>query len=259
MSVSPASERPAAPGEPLDEALAAIADVDGWLTDAQARRLWRAAARLPGPAQIVEIGSFRGRSTIMLARAAGAGVTVTAIDPHLGSDRGPQEIEAQPELGASDRDAFLANLGRAGVGERVRYVPKRSDEALGDVAGAIDVLYVDGAHRYGPARFDVERWGNRVALGGRMLVHDSFSSIGVTLALLRAVIGRPGWRYLGRSGSLAEFERARLGGRERVANALAAAAQLPWFVRNVIVKALLVARLDGVARALGHRDGPWPY
>ena len=46
------------------------------------------------PGRIVEIGSFRGRSTIVLRRAAAPGVELVAIDPHGGGDRGPQEISA---------------------------------------------------------------------------------------------------------------------------------------------------------------------
>ena len=42
-----------------------------------------------------------------------------------------------------------------------------------------------------------------------MLVHDSFSSIGVTLALLRHITFGA-WTYVGRSGSMAEY-RHRLG------------------------------------------------
>jgi predicted O-methyltransferase YrrM len=55
------------------------------MTDAQARMLWDAAAALGAPARIVEIGSYRGRSAIVLARAAPEGVEVIAIDPHAGN------------------------------------------------------------------------------------------------------------------------------------------------------------------------------
>src|SRR3954449_8487868 len=91
----------------------------GGLTDAQADRLAAAAGRLGAGARVVEIGSFRGRSTIVLARAAPADAEVVAIDPHLGSDRGPQEFAEQRELGDADAEAFRANLSRAGVSERV--------------------------------------------------------------------------------------------------------------------------------------------
>ena len=241
-------------------ALAAIEPVAGWLTPAQARRLWDAARSLRASTQIVEIGSFRGRSTIVLALAAPDGVQVVAIDPHLGGDRGPRELEARPELGEADHEAFCANLQRAGVAGRVRHVRRFSQDALGAVAGEIQLLYVDGAHRFVPARADLRRWGARVPVGGRLLVHDSFSSVGVTLALAAEVIGRAGWRYRGRSGSLAEYERvAGLGGVSRLAELARGLSELPWFARNLLIKLLLVAHLPAGARLLGHRSGDWPY
>ena len=106
-----------------------------------------------------------------------------AIDPHAGNDRGPQQIEGTATEGELDNAAFRANLERAGVAERVRHVRLPSQDALAELPGEVDLLYVDGAHRYGPARDDLARWGARVRPGGRMLVHDAFSSIGVTLAI----------------------------------------------------------------------------
>jgi SAM-dependent methyltransferase len=222
-----------------------LPDVEGWLTEAQAARLDRCARAVPSGGRIVEIGSFRGRSTIVLARAAATGVEVVAVDPHLGSDRGPQEIAAQPQLGEQDTQIFRANLERHGVLDRVRHVRMLSGEA--PLPESIDLLYVDGAHRFGPARDDLVRWGERVRDGGTMLVHDSFSSIGVTLALLSSVAPARRWRYAGRSGSLAEYV---ADGRGGVPSALAQLAQLPWFARNVVLKLLTVARI---------RRGPWPY
>jgi hypothetical protein len=243
-----------------ERALAAIEPVAGWLTADQARRLWDAARSLDAPAQIVEIGSFRGRSTIVLALAAQDGVRVVAIDPHLGGDRGPQEIEVRPELGEADHEAFSANLERAGVAGRVRYVRRFSQDALGAVGGEIQLLYVDGAHRFVPARADLRRWGARVPVGGRLLVHDSFSSVGVTLALAAEVIGGARWRYRGRSGSLAEYERvAGLGAAARLAELGRGLSELPWFARNLLIKVLLMAHLPAAARLLGHASGDWPY
>lgn len=239
----------------LHDTLAAVDGVEGWLSPDQVARLHAAARSVPDGGQIVEIGSFRGRSATVLALGSGPGVAITCIDPHLGSDRGPQEIEAQPELGNADHDAFLANLERAGVRDRIRHVRALSGEALEAVSGPIDVLFVDGAHRYGPALDDLRRWGDRVPPGGTLLVHDSFSSIGVTAALLRQVVLNPRWRYAGRDRSLASYVRAR----NTPGSVTRQLAQLPWFARNVVVKVLLVARLAPLARALGHRDGPWPY
>jgi hypothetical protein len=36
-------------------------------------------------------------------------------------------------------------------------------------------------------------------------------------------------------------------------------AQLPWFVRNVVVKVLISAKLGKLARLLGSDGKTWPY
>jgi predicted O-methyltransferase YrrM len=241
----------------FDDALAAARDIKGWLTDGQAGVLWERAGALRAPATVVEIGSYHGRSTVMLARAAAEGVEFVAIDPHAGNDRGPQEIHGTDTEGEADHRTFLANLARSGVTDAVRHVRQPSQDALREVPGPVELLFVDGAHRYGPARDDVERWGARVAPGGAMLVHDAFSSLGVTLALLRLLVGSREWRYLGRTRSLAEYRREPVRGAARLRNAAQQLAQLPWFVRNLAVKLALVARLRPVARLLGSPD--WPY
>jgi predicted O-methyltransferase YrrM len=232
------------------DALAAVADVEGWLTPDQATRLWERAATVAPPACIVEIGSYRGRSAIVLAMAAPDGAEVIAIDPHAGNDRGPQQIEGTASEGERDNAAFRANLERAGVAGRIRHVRLPSQEALAELPGQVELLYVDGAHRYTPAREDLERWGARVRPGGRMLVHDSFSSIGVTLAILRLLVFAREFRYEGRTGSLAEYTRVPVAGSTRLRNALRQAGQLGWFARNVALKLLIVLRL---------RRGDWPY
>jgi hypothetical protein len=245
----------------FEAALAAVEGVSGWLTEGQARRLWDRAASVPPGGRIVEIGSYRGRSTVVLA-LAGEGAEVVAIDPHAGNDRGPQEIEGYEDEAEADNRAFRENLMRVGVTERVRHLRLPSSEALGSLSGPVDLLYVDGAHRYGPASDDIARWGARLGAGGTMLVHDSFSSVGVTLALMRLMFLGTSFVYVGREGSLAEYRRVgvplRLG--ERVRNLGRQAAELPWFARNVAVKVALVARApDSVLRLLGHSSRDWPY
>jgi predicted O-methyltransferase YrrM len=241
------------------EAFARAEAVEGWLSRDQAERLWEAAQRVPVGGLLVEIGSFRGRSAIVMASALGDGARLVAIDPHAGGDRGPQEIAAESGRGEADNEAFRANLRAAGVDARVEHVRLMSAAAHDAVEGRVDMLYVDGAHRFGPARDDIVRWGERVRDGGTMLVHDSFSSIGVTLATLTSITFGGRWRYVGRTSSLAEYQRARLTGRSRLSNAARQLAELPWFARNVLVKLALVTRLRPLARLLGHAGDDWPY
>jgi hypothetical protein len=244
----------------FEEARSAVDGIDGWLSDDQARRLWdRARALAPG-ATVVEIGSFRGRSTVLTALALPPDTQVIAIDPHGGNDRGPQEFEGKASEAEVDHHVFLENLDRAGVRERVTYVREFSHVAHDAVDGDVDLLYIDGAHRFVPARADVVSWGARVRPGGTMLIHDSFSCLGVTMAIFAVLTGSPEWQYEGRSGSMAQYRRVRLAPAERRRSTLDQVAQLPWFFTNLLMKVLLLARLRPVARALGFpEDKAWPY
>ncbi|MGZ4806069.1 MAG: class I SAM-dependent methyltransferase [Ilumatobacteraceae bacterium] len=244
----------------LEDVTALVADVDGWLSSDQVARLYHSAVVTRPGQQIVEIGSFRGRSTIVLASAAPQGVAVVAIDPHAGTDRGPRELRGYHAEAAGDHEVFNANLAAAGVADRVHHVREFSDHAREAVSGPVSLLFIDGAHRYSPARNDIHAWGARVEDGGTMLLHDSFSSIGVTLAICRELMFGKRFRYVGRSRSLAEFK-ADLHGdvRSRVGNALRQVAQLPWFVKNIALKVLLTLHLGGVIPWFTGRQPEWPY
>ncbi len=246
----------------LDTVWRQAAEIPGWLTEGQAKLLFAAAARVGAGDTIVEIGSFRGRSTVVLATAAPSGAQVVAIEPHAGNDRGPREIEGYGADAATDHEVFLANLAAAGVADRVRHVRAFSESAHADVVGEVAVLYIDGAHRYGPARADIRDWGKRVAPGGTLLIHDSFSSVGVTLGILRELVFGRRFRYVGRSRSrsLAEY-RADLDGSllRRLVSAGRQLMQLPWFVKNLFVKVLLTLKAGKVLRKVTGREPAWPF
>jgi predicted O-methyltransferase YrrM len=240
----------------FEEALQAVEGIAGWLTDEQARLLYERAAALPAGAQMIEIGSYHGRSTIVLAKAA-PDAEIIAIDPFAAETIATRERLREADVGATDLERFEENLERAGVRERVRHVQASSSDALAQVDGEIDLLYIDGAHDIRNALGDIRDWGARVREGGTMLIHDSFSAVGVTLAELIALFPSRSFRYVGRSRSLAEYRREHVP--SRVENAARQAAQLPWFARNLLVKVALVANARPLAAALGHRDNVFPY
>ena len=250
----------AAPRPELPEVVESVSHIDGWLTAGQAAALYQAARRCPEHGTIVEIGSFRGRSTVVLASAAPRGASVVAIDPHAGNDRGPQEINGFVDEADEDHVEFLRNLDRAGVRGRVRHVRRYSSEAHDAVAGPIHVLYVDGAHRYAPARQDIVGWGARVEEGGLLLIHDSFSSLGVTLAILRELLLGGRFRYVDRTRSMAIY-RADLDGSStvRLHNAARQLTQLPWFARNLALKLVLVLGAGKLMERFGRTAPEWPY
>ena len=66
---APGTALPAGPRRSFDEVFRSIADVQGWMTRAQACRLWDRSSELSAGDRVVEIGSYQGRSTVVLARA----------------------------------------------------------------------------------------------------------------------------------------------------------------------------------------------
>ncbi len=219
--------------------------VKGWLTEAQARRLWGEAATLPSGAVVVEIGSHQGRSTVVLAAALDGTGRVVAIDPF---------VEGRLFGGRHTRDAFEATIARFGLEDTVRLVADYSTRVRPGWGEQIDLLYVDGKHDYWTCSDDL-RWARQVRDGGTVLVHDAFSSIGVTLAVLAHVLPSRELAYDGRDGSLARFSRRPPAVRDR----WRIIRELPWWMRNVVVKVVLRLRLRRVARLLGHEGEYDPY
>ncbi len=142
------------------EALAQkLAGVDGWLYDGEAWELAKLARDYPRsdePLNVVEIGSWKGRSTICLAfgMQARPGV-VCAIDPHL-----PASTGHTGEYGDVDTFAeFLENVRRAGFGDRVTAIREMSGLAALRLQGTpIHVLFVDGAHEYSYVIDDIRKY-----------------------------------------------------------------------------------------------------
>lgn len=214
--------------------------VEGWLTEAQARVLFVEAQCATGP--VVEIGSHLGRSTIVLAAS---GARVVAVDP----------FPPDWKYGTADTEArFRAHLDAAGVTDAVTVLVCTSADALDEWSGPVGLVYVDGKHDVRSCLRDL-RWTRRLDTGAHYLVHDAFSSVGVTAAMLVLAVSARRSRYLGRTGSLAVFERRPPSPADR----LRILGELPWFARNLVVKVLLRLRLRRLAGVLGHRDLADPY
>jgi MMP 1-O-methyltransferase len=136
-----------------------IADVPGWLTDEEGEALYDLARRCTGCGVIVEIGSWKGKSTICLGvgSRAGSGVPIFAIDPHADYRFGD----------------FKANIERAGVSDLVTPIASLSQAAADGFEKPIELLFVDGSHEEHLVREDFEKWVPKVADGGWVAFHDT--------------------------------------------------------------------------------------
>ena len=128
-----------------------IADVPGWLTDEEGEALYELARSCTGRGVIVEIGSWKGKSTICLGLGSKAGesVRIYAIDPHAGYRFGD----------------FKTNMEHAGITELVRPIASLSQSAADIFEEPIELLFVDGSHEYDLVLEDFEKWVPKVIDG----------------------------------------------------------------------------------------------
>lgn len=133
------------------------ADVPGWLSEAEGREL----ARLAEGKDVLEVGSYCGRSTVCMARTARS---VTAVDPFDG--------RATPRPGPT-RGAFESNLSRYGVRGKVTVHAGTLAECAGSLAaGSFDLAFIDADHGYESVRFDAGCAARLVRPGGLVAFHD---------------------------------------------------------------------------------------
>lgn len=145
-----------------------IAPVEGWLSRDEAELLYR-AARSAVAGAIVEIGAYRGRSTLALALGSrdGAGLTVYSVDPHR-----PWTGPGGGEYGPADREAFYRNVLAAGVAAWSRLVGLQSLEAARAIDGPLSLLFIDGDHTDQAVMQDVRAWAPKLAADGLLLMDD---------------------------------------------------------------------------------------
>ena len=157
----------------LDQAWKAAEPVPGFLGESEARLLGTIAACVPRGGVIVEIGTFKGKSAVMLAKVAahyGVG-PVVAIDPHNFDSVGLEAHRTSPE--ASSFNEFLHNVATAGVRDRLEVHRAYSTEIAAGWNRPISFLWIDGDHTYPGAKADFDGFARHLVGGGVVAFHDA--------------------------------------------------------------------------------------
>lgn len=154
-----------------------MADIHGWLSDAEATTLFVAAygLRTPKPV-VVEIGSFAGKSSVMIAgglAASGMGGHLYCVDPFdLTNQKHYLAIAKNHGLGRL-HERFIANTWKYDNITAVPgfSVPVAQAEDSG-IPSEIDMLFIDGNHSYDAVMADVMAWVPSLKPGGILAMHD---------------------------------------------------------------------------------------
>ncbi|MFB6672393.1 class I SAM-dependent methyltransferase [Streptomyces sp. NPDC056390] len=168
---------------PKPEILAAFEAAKGFMPLGEGLALYAAAAEaatlgLP----LLEVGTYCGRSTILLADAARqAGVSALTVDHHRGSEEqqpgwdyhDPETVD--PAVGRMDTlPTFRRTLHAAGLEDHVIALVGRSPQVAAVWGGPLGLVFIDGGHTDEHATADYEGWAPHVAEGGLLLIHDVF-------------------------------------------------------------------------------------
>jgi predicted O-methyltransferase YrrM len=157
----------------LDAAWEAARRVSGYMVENEARFLGLIAACAPVKGAIVEIGSFKGKSTVMLAKVAehyGLG-PVVAIDPH----NSPELLDHDSDPSASSYQDFLNNIQSAGVSSLVEVHHAYSSDVSSTWNRPVRFLWIDGDHTYKGAKADFDGFFPHVVPQGMVAFHDSLN------------------------------------------------------------------------------------
>jgi hypothetical protein len=187
--------------------------IEGWLEDAEAdllvAGLVRALAEVPEARAVVEVGSYHGRSTVVLASvvaALRADVRVYAIDPHEGEVSAPDNAVEQmsPTLAA-----FRRNIAAGHVGHVVETIQKRSHEVSWNQP--IAFLFVDGLHDFESVSRDFLHFEPWLADGAYVAFHDYVAHWPGVQVFVDTLVSTGHYERLHLAGSMILIRRRRAG------------------------------------------------
>lgn len=156
--------------------------VTGFMPADEGRVLYDSAVRYLDDGVAVEIGTYCGKSTVLLGAAALAGRSVLyTVDHHHGSE------EHQPGWDYHDTSlvdavsgrfdtlpAFRRTLDEAGLDDNVVAVVGKSTVVARGWRTPLQLLFIDGGHSEAAAQADFAGWARWVAIGGALIIHDVF-------------------------------------------------------------------------------------
>ncbi|CAM5369036.1 Class I SAM-dependent methyltransferase OS=Streptomyces tendae OX=1932 GN=GUR47_10910 PE=4 SV=1 [Streptomyces tendae] len=182
MTAAPDSV-PSLAASPSPDVLAAFEAAKGFMPAHEGLALYAVAVEAGGLGlPLLEVGTYCGRSTVLLADAARrAGVTALTVDHHRGSEEqqpgweyhDPETVD--PELGVMDTlPTFRRTLHRAGLEEHVVALVGRSPQVAAVWNSPLGLVFIDGGHTDEHANADYEGWAPHVAYGGLLVIHDVF-------------------------------------------------------------------------------------
>ena len=168
---------------PRAEQLFALAEnIIGFMPADEGRTLYDTAVAYLRDGVGVEIGTYCGRSTVLLGAAAEqAGAVLYTVDHHHGSEEHQAGWEyhdtsmVDPVTGLFDTLPTLRHtLDAAGLDDHIVAVVGKSAVVAVGWRTPLRLLFIDGGHTEEAAQRDFDGWARWVDVGGALVIHDVF-------------------------------------------------------------------------------------
>jgi len=189
--------------EIVDRGWRLVSTTTGYLSEREARFLMAAAALAPAEGKNLEIGSFKGRSTVGIAyvtRELGLG-KVVAVDPHTSPASTDPDLKRAGQT--TSYDDFVTNLRTAGVFERVEIKRAYSHDLAREWKDPLRLLWIDGDHTYEGARADLDMFKPFLQPGAIVAMHDVLGTFeGALRVFVEEVLDSDDFGPAGFSGSI---------------------------------------------------------
>ncbi len=208
------------PLSPRAERLIALAaQVTGFMPADEGRALYDAALRYLDGGVGVEIGTYCGKSTVLLGAAAQeTGAVVYTVDHHHGSEEHQPGWEyhdtslVDPVTGLFDTLPTMRHtLDAAGLDEHVVAVVGKSPVVARGWRMPLRLLFIDGGHTEEAAQRDFDGWARWVDVGGALIIHDVFPNPAdggqAPFHIYQRALGTGAFREVGVTGSMRVLQR----------------------------------------------------
>ena len=151
----------------IEEVRQLTSEIDGCLSDDEGELLYKLAKKVASGQAIVEIGSWKGKSTVWLAKGteAGQGNKVYSIDPCRTNNANVNEDER------STYTTFLSSLTKAGVQDTVVPLVKTSDEVAKGWRKKIGLLWFNAPYKYEDVEHTLLLWKRHLFPGAKIALH----------------------------------------------------------------------------------------
>ena len=184
--------------------LSRVKEIEGWIDDREADLLisiiLKACIDLPAPNAIVEIGSYHGKSTVVLGNVVKAffpGVKVYAVDPHDGKlgavDQGLHSFPPSYEI-------LKQNIEAEGLSEVVEIIRNTSKGV--EWQTPISLLFIDGLHDYPHVAQDFYHFSEWIKPGGYVAFHDCADYFPGVQAFVQELLNTDAYREIYKVASL---------------------------------------------------------